>query len=153
MTSPLHRDFLAFIDPVIERLGAVKEIKKVLTAHELSNLDVGKSIAPLDGCVYVILDGFAPTNEAGKGKNQKMDITFSVILAKQHYNKTGVGDIGATLTAIAKALMGFEPANAEGQCLTLTPIYLDNGANVLYQQGFALYPLRFKTQSVIVADY
>lgn len=153
MTSPLHRDFLAFINPVIERLGAVKEIKKVLTAHELSNLDVGKSIAPLDGCVYVILDGFAPANEASKGKNQAMDITFSVILAKQYYNKTGVGDIGATLTAIAKALIGYDPKDELGQHLTTTPIYLDKGASVLYQQGFALYPLRFKTQSVIVADY
>ena len=154
MTSPLHSDFLAFLPAVIERLNTVKEIKKVLTAHELSNLDTGKSIAPLDGCVYVILDGFTPANEAGKGKNQAMDITFSVILAKQHYNKMGVGDIGETLTAIAKSLIGFKPADPTSPKLALTtsPIYLDKGASVLYQQGFALYPLRFKTQTVIISD-
>lgn len=153
MTNPKHSDFLAFIPAVIERLNTVKEIKKVFTAHELSDLDVGKNINAIDNCVYVILDGFSPSDEAKRGKNQLMDITFSVILAKQHYNKTGVGDIGASLTAIAKALIGYDPKDEQGQHLTTTPIYLDKGVSVLYQKGFALYPLRFKTQSVIVADY
>lgn len=154
MTSPLHSDFLAFLPAVIERLNTVKEIKKVFTANDLSDLDTGKNINAIDGCVYVILDGFAPANEANKGKNQAMDITFSVILAKQHYNKTGVGEIGASLTAIAKSLIGFKPCQNDNpkSPLTTSPIYLDKGASVLYQKGFALYPLRFKTQSVIVAD-
>lgn len=154
MTNPMHTDFLAFLPVVIDRLNTVKEIKKVFTANELSDLDAGKNINAIDGCVYVILDGFAPASEAGKGKNQAMDITFSVILAKQHYNKTGVGDIGTTLTAIAKSLIGFKPCqdNNPKSPLTTSPIYLDKGAGVLYQQGFALYPLRFKTQTVIVSD-
>lgn len=153
MTNPLHTDFLAFLPAVIERLNTVKEIKKVFTAHELSDLNETKpSLNRIDGCVYVVLDSFAPANEANKGKNQAMDITFSVILAKQHYNKIGVGDVGVTLTAIVKALVGYEPDNEQGQYLTLNPIYLDKGANVLYQKGFALYPLRFKTQTVIIAD-
>lgn len=152
MTSPMHNDFLAFLPIVIKRLNAVEVIKKVFTVKELADLDTGKNTTPLDGCVYVILDSFAPTDEVGKGKNQAMDITFSVILAKQYYNKTGVGDVGATLTAIAKSLIGYDPKDEQGQHLTTTPIYLDKGAGVLYQQGFALYPLRFKTQSVIVAD-
>lgn len=148
----MHSDFLAFIPAVIDRLNSVKEIKKVFTAHELSDLNEPKpNLNRIDGCVYVILDGFAPASEAGKGKNQAMDITFSVILAKQHYNKTGVGNIGETLTAIAKALIGYEPI-ASRSYLSLSPIYLDKGASVLYQQGFALYPLRFKTQTVIIAD-
>lgn len=156
MTNPLHTDFLAFLPVVIDRLNSVKEIKKVFTANDLSDLNEAKTNTNrIDGCVYVILDGFAPANEAGKGKNQTMDITFSVILAKQHYNKTGVGEIGASLTAIAKSLIGFKPCqdNNPKSPLTTSPIYLDKGASVLYQQGFALYPLRFKTQSVIVADY
>lgn len=152
MTSLLHRDFLAFLPVVIERLNTVKEIKKVFTAHELSDLDTGKNMSAIDGCVYVVLDGFSPASEASKGKNQAMDIAFSVILAKQHYNKTGVGDIGASLTAIAKALIGYDPKDEQGQHLTTTPIYLDKGASALYQKGFALYPLRFKTQTVIVSD-
>lgn len=153
MASPLHSDFLAFLPVVIERLNTVKEIKKVFTANDLSDLNEAKTNR-IDGCVYVILDGFAPASEAGKGKNQTMDITFSVILAKQHYNQRGVGDIGTILTAIAKSLIGFKPCqdNNPKLPLTTTPIYLDKGANVIYQQGFALYPLRFKTQSVIVAD-
>lgn len=151
MTSPMHNDFLAFLPIVIKRLNAVEVIKKVFTVKELADLDTGKNTAPLDGCVYVVLDGFAPTDEVGKGKNQAMDITFSVILAKQHYNKAGIGDIGTTLTAIIKSLAGYEPI-ANGDYLTLSPIYLDKGANVLYQKGFALYPLRFKTQVAIVAD-
>lgn len=122
MTSPLHSDFLAFLPTVIERLNTVKEIKKVFTANDLSDLDTGKNMSAIDGCVYVVLDSFAPANEANKGKNQAMDITFSVILAKQHYNKTGVGDVGVTLTAIAKALVGYEPDNEQGQYLTLNPI-------------------------------
>ncbi|STZ03632.1 Mu-like prophage protein gp29 [Moraxella equi] len=149
MTNPLHTDFLAFLPAVIERLNTVNEIKKVFTANDLSDLNEAKTNTNrIDGCVYVVLDSFAPASEASKGKNQAMDITFSVILAKQYYNKTGVGDVGATLTAIAKALIGYEPTDGQGQYLTLNPIYLDKGAGVLYQQGFALYPLRFKTQSV-----
>lgn len=152
MTNPLHDDFLAFLPVVIERLSSVKGVKKVFIINSLSDLDAGKNINATDGCAYVILYSYAPSNEANKGKNQAMDIVFDVILARQHYNKTGVGSVGTTLTAIVKSLMGFEPANAEGQYLTLSPIYLDKGASVLYQQGFALYPLRFKTQSVIIAD-
>lgn len=152
MTSPLHSDFLAFLPAVIERLNTVKEIKKVFTAHELSDLDVGKNINAIDGCVYVILDSFTPSDEVNLGKNQAMDISFSVILAKQHYNQREVGNIGEALTAIAKALIGYDPKDEQGQHLTTTPIYLDKGANVLYQKGFALYPLRFKTQSVIISD-
>lgn len=153
MTNPLHTDFLAFMPAVLERLNTVKEIKKVFTANDLSDLNEPKpNTNRIDGCVYVILDSFTPASEASKGKNQAMDIAFSVILAKQYYNKMGIGDVGATLTAIAKALIGYEPTDGQGQYLTLNPIYLDKGAGVLYQQGFALYPLRFKTQSVIVAD-
>lgn len=154
MTNPLHTDFLAFMPAVLERLNTVNEIKKVFTANDLSDLNEAKTNTNrIDGCVYVILDGFAPASEASKGKNQTMDITFSVILAKQHYNKTGVGSVGTTLTTIAKSLIGFKPCqdNNPKSPLTTTPIYLDKGAGVLYQQGFALYPLRFKTQSVIVA--
>lgn len=151
--SLLHTDFLACLPAVIERLEQVKEIKKVLTAKELSDLDTGKNIAPMDGCVYVILDGYAPSDEAGQGKNQAMDITFSVILTKQHYSKTQIGDVGTVLTAIVKSLSGFEPKDKQGQYLTLSPIYLDKGLSVLYQKGFALYPLRFKTQAVIIVDW
>lgn len=151
MTNPRQSDFLAFIPAVIDRLNTVKEIKKVFTAHELSDLDVGKNINAIDGCVYVILDGFSPSDEVNLGKNQLMDITFSVILAKQHYNQREVGNVGTILTAIAKALMGFEPTHNQ-EYMTVSPIYLDKGASVLYQQGFALYPLRFKTQTVIIVD-
>lgn len=154
MTNPLHNDFLAFLPMVIERLNTVQAIKKVFSANELSDLDVGKNINAIDNCVYVILDGFSPSNEVNNGKNQKMDITFSVILAKQYYNQRTVGDIGKTLTAIIKSLIGFKPCqdNNPKSPLTTMPIHLDKGASVLYQKGFALYPLRFKTQTVIVAD-
>lgn len=154
MTSPLHTDFLAFLPVVIEQLSAVKEVKKVFIINSLSDLDTGKNINATDGCAYVILYSYAPSNEANKGKNQAMDVVFDVILARQHYNKTGVGSVGTTLTAIAKSLIGFKPCqdNNPKSPLTTSPIYLDKGAGVLYQQGFALYPLRFKTQTVIVSD-
>lgn len=152
MPNPQHTDFLAFMPDVVKRLETVQAIKKVFHAHELADLDAGKNISAIDGCVYVILDSFAPSFEAGQGSQQLMDIRFSIILAKQHYNQRHIGDIGKTLTAIAKSLIGYEPKDQEGQYLTTTAIYLEKGAGVLYQKGFALYPLRFKTQSVIVAQ-
>lgn len=152
MSNPMLSDFLAFLPVIIQRLGNVEGVKKVFTTQELSDLDVGKNIAPIDGCVYVMLDGYSPNTESGNGKNQAIDVTFSVILAKQYYNKTSIGDVGITLTNIAKSLIGYEPMNEKGQNLTLAAIYLDKGLNVLYQKGFALYPLRFKTVSVITID-
>lgn len=148
--NAMHTDFLAFLPVVIDRLKTVSSIKKVFTIKELGELDTGKQTAVLDGCVYVVLDGFTPADNANKGKNQTMNISFSVLLAKQHYTRSDMGDVGVILTAICQSLMGFEP-QTDGRHLTISPIYLDKGASVLYQKGFGLYPLRFKTQSVIIA--
>lgn len=145
-------DFLAFYPILLEHLKQIKAIKKVCEAKELEDLDVGRVQVPLDGAVYVVIDSIRPSESNNRGREQMMTIGMSVILAKQQYNPTPKMDgVGATLTAICKALQGYEPMT-DGKHLTHSPFVQDGGMNILYRKGFALYPLHFSVSVAIVPD-
>lgn len=145
MTPLWHDDILACYPDVLARLKSLPQIKKVIEAKELSEID-NKAIAPIDGAVYVVLDSITPTaGSDGTKRGQDIQIGFSVILAKQQYNPTPKLDgVGQTLTAICKAMIGFEPVK-DGRALTLTPFVQEQGLAIRYQQNYALFPLRFST--------
>lgn len=144
---------LAFYPALLDRLRGVTAIKKVCEAKELEDLDTGRVQTPLDGAVYVVLDGITPTEGNARGREQVMQIGISVILTKRDYNPTPRLDgVGQTITAICKALQGFEPKTADGKHLTLSPFVQNTGVSIRYNKGFAFFPLHFVTTVAILAN-
>lgn len=151
MSKPLwHDDILVCYPALIDRLKAIPQIKKVLEAKDLAELDNKKTLAPLDGVVYVIFDGVSQV-EADNGKRgHDLKLGFTLLLAKQQYNPTPRLDgFGATLTAICKALQGFEPMQ-DGRALTMTPFVQENALAIRYFDNYALFPLRFTTTVAVL---
>lgn len=145
-----HDDILAFYPALIERLKSVPAIKKVCEAKELEDLDAGRVQTPLDGAVYVVLDSIAPTDGNARGREQLMQIGVSIILTKRDYNPVPRLDgVGATITAICKALQGFE-AKKDGRHLTLSPFVQNKGIAIRYSKGFAFFPMHFSTTVAIM---
>lgn len=154
MTKTLNwqTDFLAFYPVLLNHLKQIPAIKKVCEAKELEDLDVGRVQVPLDGAVYVVIDSIRPSESNNRGREQMMVIGISVILAKQQYNPMPKLDgVGATLTAICKALQGYEPM-VDDRHLTHSPLLQDGTMNILYRKGFALYPLHFSVSVAIVPN-
>lgn len=153
-TPPIwHTDFLACYPAIIEQLKTVKQIKKVFEIKELAQLS--RDIAPLDGCVYVIFDGMTPKEDNNAHKEQILELTFSIILAKSLINinpthvKDGEYSLGQSLTAIAKALQGYEPMDGKNY-LSITPLVQKTPLPIRYEQGFGLFAFRFGCEVAVV---
>lgn len=150
--TPLwHDDILVCYPALLDRLRQLPQIKKVLEIKELSDMDKG-AVAPLDGAVYVVFDGISLGDDNNRGKEQELELGFTIILAKQQYNPTPRMDgVGASLTAICKALQGYCPTQ-DGRALTLSPFVQKQGLAVKYHQNYALFPLRFTTTVAVLSD-
>lgn len=159
MAKPIWQDdFLACYPALLKRLGNIKQIKKVFEVKDLEQLYGDKpNIAPLDGCVYVLLDSISPKDENNNSHEQMLEIGFSVVLAKSLINispshvRQGDYTLGQTLTAICKSLQGFEPIQ-DGEYLTVTPFSQRSGLSIRYDKGFGLFALRFVTEVAILGD-
>ena len=88
---------LACYPYVLERLREVSQVKRVLEAADFAAISgAQRKQVPLDGAVYLILDGYTPTSSNGKGREQLIEIFLShlsgdeVILSKNRNGKTGV---------------------------------------------------------------
>ncbi|MDO4897065.1 MAG: hypothetical protein Q3971_06855 [Moraxella sp.] len=150
--SPLwHDDILVCYPALLDRLKSISPIKKVQEIKELSEID-NQAVAPLDGVVYVIFDGLTPTDPNNDGREQVVELGFTIILAKQQYNpRPRMDGVGASLTAICKALQGYEPEQ-DGRALTLSPFVQKQALAVRYFKNYALFPLRFTTTVAVMAD-
>lgn len=148
-----HDNLLACYPALLAQLKSASGVKKVMESTELSALTGERKQLPLDGAVYVVFDGFTPAQTNDRSNAQIMEIGFSVILTKRHYNPTPqTGGVGETITAIAKALQGFEPLDSDGQPLTITPFKQTPALPIQYEDGFAYFPLRFTTEVAIFTD-
>lgn len=146
-----HDDMLVCYPALLDRLKSISQIKKVQEIKELSEID-NQAVAPLDGVVYVIFDGLTLTDPNHGGREQVMELGFTIILAKQQYNpRPRMDGVGASLTAICKALQGFEPEQ-DGRALTLSPFVQKQALAVRYFKNYALFPLRFTTTVAVMAD-
>lgn len=154
VTKPVWRDdLLACYPALIDRLKACPEIKKVCTARELADLGGNKAQMPLDGAVYVILDSITPEQSNNGGRETMITLGFSIILAKQNVSPTPkMAGLGVVLTAICKALQGFEPKNSDGKRLSLSPFVQEKGLPIRYSNGFGFYAFRFTTTVAVVRD-
>lgn len=149
-----HDNILACYPHLIARLRQLPQVRQVLEAQDFAAISSAKRRQlPQDGSVYVLLDGFTPTSDNASGREQIMEIGFSVILTKQQVTPKPCADgVGQTLTAIAKALQGYDPSDEYGRCLTATPFKQRKALSVKYEDGFAFFPLRFTTTVAILAD-
>ncbi len=148
----MHSNILACYPKIIERLQSVQGIKKVAEAQELSLLS-GKKQRPDDSTLYVVFDGFTPTNPNNANKEQFIELGFSLILAKRNYKfSTETDNIGQTLTAIMHAMQGFEPIDCNGCYLVTEPFKQAKPLPVRYEDGYAFFSTRFLTQVAIISD-
>ena len=145
---------LACYPYVLERLRSLPQVKTVLEAQEFAAISGGRrKQMPLDGAVYVILDGYTPTGSNAKGAEQMMEIGFSVILTKQQVTPNPATDgVGQTLTAISQGMQGFDPVDAQGRALTTNPFRQRQPLAIQYEDGFAYFPLRFTAEVAIISD-
>ncbi len=148
--NPMHTNMLACYPAIIERLQTVKGIKKVAEAQELSLLS-GKKQRPDDGSLYVVFDGFSPTNPNNANKEQFIELGFSLILAKRNYKfSTETDNIGQTLTAIMHAMQGFDPVDCHGNNLVTEPFKQAKPLSIRYEDGYAFFSTRFTTQVAVI---
>lgn len=155
MAKPAFRqNLLACYPAVLARLKTVRGVKTVLEATDLSALTKSeRRQLPLDGAVYVILDGFNPQEDNNHRREQAIEISFSLILVKRQFNpKPETDGVGETLTAICQAMQGFDPQNAQGQALLSEPFVQKAALPIQYEDGFAYFPLRFAAEVAVIAD-
>ena len=155
MKPAWHDNILACYPALLARIESVPGVKKVYEAQEMGALGDDRAVMPVDGAVYVILDGFTPTTTAS-AREQTIEVGFSVILAKRVYNPNRnpyrEDGLGETYTAIARALQGFDPVDADGRALATQPFTQRAALPISYRNGYALFPLRFVTAVAVVAD-
>jgi hypothetical protein len=155
MKPAYHDNILACYPALLARLEGVPGVKKVYEVQEMGAIGNDRAVMPIDGAVYVILDGFTPTTTAS-AREQTIDIGFSVILAKRNYNPNRnpyrVDGLGETYTAIARAMQGYDPVDADGRALTTRPFTQRPALPIDYRDGYALFPLRFTAAVALIAD-
>lgn len=147
-------NILACYPYLIARLRQVPAIRQVLEAQDFAAISSSqRRQLPQDGSVYVLLDGFTPQSTTDNNRAQTMEIGFSVILTKQQVTpQAATGGVGQTITAIAKALQGFDPVDEYGRALTSSSFKQRNALAVQYEEGFAFFPLRFTTTVAVISD-
>ena len=145
---------LACYPYVLARLKQISQVKIVQEAAEFVEISgADRKKVPLDGAVYLVLDGYTPTDSNANSKEQLIEIGFSVILTKQHITPNpNTDDVGKTLTAISKALQGFDPSDAQGRALVTEPFKSRPALPIQYEKGFAFFPLRFICEVAILSD-
>lgn len=156
MKPAWHDNFLICYDALLKRLADVPGVAKVIEARNMGELGDGRKIVPLDNVVYVILDAMTPTTSNGGGREQTVEIGFSLILVKRDYTPSRVpyraAGVGETWTAITRAIQGFDPQDTEGRALTASPFVQRAALPIDYRDGHALFPLRFVTTVASLGD-
>ena len=153
-TPAWHDNILACYPYVLDKLREVEQIQDVLEAQDFATISSSqRTQLPQDGAVYVLLDGYTPTSTNDNSREQTMKIGFSFILTKTNYTPLPqTHGVGETITAIAKALQGFDPTDEDGRALTTAPFKQDKPLPIRYEDGFAFFPLRFTAEVAVITD-
>lgn len=127
----------------VKNLRAFKQVSDQKTRTEV----------PEDGTMYVIKDGFIPSNSNNNSREQINQIGYSLFLAK--YDPINDADDEALeqlITRILRSLQGFEPKDSEGNHLSLTPFEQAKPFPITAQDGFTFYPFRFVTEVAVLQE-
>lgn len=145
MSLPIfHDNLLAVYQPLIEHLSQVEGVVKVFEAQDLNDFGETKKRYLVNNSVFVFLDALTP--KISEGKQQTMEIVFSVVLVRQAlnpnkstYQADGLGEI---YTRLCQALIGFDPKNEQDKYYLSHSFSLKPPAPIDYRDGFALFPIR-----------
>ena len=144
-------DFLSGVyNSIKQRLNEIEGITRIIEAQELSAI-AAKNIR-LNNAIYLIFDGFEPTSSNNRGREQVLELSFSIILLRTQLNpEPKIDGLGAMITKICRAFQGFEPLDEKGNNLSLSPFVQKKALNIQYADGFAYFPLRFTCEVAVIS--
>ena len=154
MALQMHDNMLAVYP---ELLNKVRNISGVMLVKEASDLAIfmneakeKRKTAPAHGAVYVVYGGHTQDGSAGQGKLQKNTLFFTLVYCARYSEggKSTLYETGATLTAIKKALQGWDP----GKEFVVSPFAESNSPPIEYNDGYAFYPISFTTTVCVNAN-
>lgn len=145
---------MGFLDPgqpIVTRLrtcfAAAEQLVDVYTA-----VDGGAIVdVPLtQPAIYVIFDGYQPSQEQGNGVVQQITQVWAAIVKVRHTAGVNLDD-GAPMHAeaspvidvVLRALCGWRP------CVGFDPLRMETGEGPKLMSGYAYYPLFFSTRTVV----
>lgn len=143
--------FLDVEEAVVTHLqGRINEAQapaRVFTAAQLAHIEERAQITP---AIYVLFDGYTPTQEVGQGRVQQIEQTWSIVIAVRNaYGaETGAGvrrEASFYLDLALSALCGFKAAPE------FSGMALADGPGPNFAEGYGYFPLTFKTRVVVRA--
>ena len=146
-----QKNVLACYGALLAHLKNINGISAVREIEDFSALKQSRRVVPQDGELFVIFDGISPVDENNARRECRMELSFSLILAKSHFKPSAqTALVGETLARILVALQGWFPKGEKGQALCSAPFRARNGgAGIVYFEGFGLFPLRFSTEIIL----
>lgn len=149
----MYQNMLACYPYILARMKQVPGVRDVLEVAELEAVVSDRKVKPVDNAVYVVFDGFTPDTHVGNKGTLREKLSFSFILAKRQYtpNRLQYGEdgVGELITAIKSAFQGFDPIGDDGKRLTLEPFSARAALPIVYNEGYAFFPMRFETSVAI----
>lgn len=154
MAMQMHDNMLAVYPELLNKVRSIIGVAVVKEASDLaifmSEAKTQRKVAPAYGAVYVVYGGHALDGSAGQGKLQKNTLFFTLVYCARYLEggKSTLYETGATLTAIKKALQGWDP----GKEFVLSPFVESNSPPIEYNDGYAFYPISFTTTVCVAAN-
>lgn len=151
MSNPSVNNFMAVYPLLIERLKGIDGISHVLEASQLAELlnqGGARLTVPMDDAVYVVFDGMKPVET--RATQARVQLSFTLYLAKAYY-KTGnlnLTQAGEMMTNILLTVLGWD-ARVDNDFYLTKPFTAVNPPSVIYNDGFALYPVSFQCECSI----
>ena len=127
------------------KLAAASNTARVFAASQMALIDERQQIVP---AIYVVFDGYDPTQSVGNGRVQQIEqhwtITVAVRNAYGQVSAEGVrNDAEPLLALVLAALCGWTPG-AEFSGMVLAP-----GGAPVFGEGFGYFPLHFRTRTMV----
>lgn len=146
-----QRNVLACYGALLAKLKNLHGITALREIEDFAALKQSRRVVPQDGELFVIFDGISPVDDNNSRVECRLELSFSLILAKSHFNPSAqTALVGETLSQILIALQGWMPRSEDGKALCSAPFRVRNGgAGIVYFEGFGLFPLRFSTEIIL----
>lgn len=119
---------------------------RVLAAADLANMEERSQIVP---ALYVIFDGYEPTQQVGDGRVQEISQDWTIAVAVRnaysHQNAQGVRDeANPLIDLVLGAMLGWSPGTG------FRTFKMQPGVGPVFSDaGFGYFPLQFQTRVAV----
>ena len=147
---PINSDYFSIEPLIIQRLkdAAIPGVRAVYSSSELARVDEKSQVTPAVHVLYYgdnVLEGQG--NQAEKGKKQKIEQNWMVVVAVNHAAQINPAaemnqQAGVIISQVLVHLSGWRASPDHGE------LYRINGPGPDRRAGFAYYPLVFKSAVV-----